>query len=200
MLAEILFEFAGEPAKRKYYRFELPKEVGFIKKGEIVVVEGINPGETRLGIFVRAFRRDFEASKKLGKKRFSHKKVIKKAHKNSLINLVKKRYELVKDLAVSGDVYDKYKKDYRNNDSKNLEEIRKLLMRNIIVAAEDQKQKTEATRVFIFGNMKIILADNVVIDLIALTPQKTDWVRPVELEKIAVDYINKMEDQKLLIV
>ena len=55
MFAAILFEFAGKPAKREYFIFKLPEELGVITKGDIVVVEGIKPGETRLGIFVRAY-------------------------------------------------------------------------------------------------------------------------------------------------
>lgn len=191
MFAHILFEFAGEHAQRQYFTFELPEDIGVLKKGEILVVEGINPGETRLGIFVRAFPIDHEAIKYPEKYPF-RKKVIKKAHKNSLINLVKRRYEIVKDLRVPNTIYKKYKKEFQNNADKDKDEVRKSLMRNIIIAAEKHRKKPKLTKVFVFGNMKIILEANVVRDLIRLEPKKIDWIRPRELEKIAVDYIDKM--------
>ena len=197
MFAAILFEFAGQPAKREYLIFKLSEELGTIQKGDIVVVEGINSGGTRLGIFVRAYPKYYK-SRQLKQRYFPSKKVIKKAHKNSLINLVKKRYDIVKDLEVPNGVYEKYKKDYRDNQDKTPEEVRKLLMRNIIIASEDHRRRTKETRVFIFGNMQIILKDNVVMDLMPLNRQKTIWLRPRALEKIALEYINKMENQKLL--
>jgi len=197
--AVILFEFAGQSAKREYCIFKLSEELGAIKKGDIVVVEGVRPGETRLGIFIRAYPK-YYVSKKVIQRYIPRRKVLKKAHKNSLINLVKKRYDIVKDLEVSNEVYEKYKKDYRDNQDKTSEEIRKLLMRNIIIAAEDRRKRTKTTRVFIFGNMKIVLEDNIVIDLISLDRQETTWIRPRELEKIALEYINKMENKKLLLV
>ena len=63
MFVAILFEFAGKPAKREYFIFKLPEELGAITKGDIVVVEGIKPGETRLGIFVRAFPKYIKSKK-----------------------------------------------------------------------------------------------------------------------------------------
>ena len=199
MFAAILFEFAGQPAKREYCIFKLSEELGAIRKGDIVVVEGVNPGETRLGVFVRAFPKYYR-SRKHKLQYFPRKHVLKKAHKNSLINLVKKRYNLVKDLEVPNEVSEKYKNDYRGNQDKTPEEVRKLLMRNIIVAAEDHRKRTETTRVFIYGNMKIILNNNIVIDLIPLNRQATGWIMPRELANIALGYIDKMENQKLLLV
>jgi len=199
VFAAILFEFAGQPAKREYCIFKLSKELGAINTGDIVVVEGVTPGETRLGIFVRAYPK-YYVSKKVIQRYMPRRKVLKKAHKNSLINLVKKRYDIVKDLEVSNAVYEKYKRDYKDNQDKTPEEIRKLLMRNIIIATEDRRNRKKPTRIFIFGNMKIVLKDNIVIDLIPLDKQETTWIRPRELEKIAFDYINKMETQKLLLV
>ena len=199
VFAAILFEFAGQPAKREYCIFELSKELGAIQKGDIVVVEGVIPGETRLGIFVRAYPKYF-VSKKVIQRYMPRRKVLKKAHKNSLINLVKKRYDIVKDLEVSNAVYEKYKKDYKDNQDKTPEEIRKRLMRNIIIAAEDRRNRNKSTRIFIFGNMKIVLKDNIVIDLIPLNRQETTWIMPRELGNIALEYIDKMENQKLILV
>ena len=199
VFAAILFEFAGQPAKREYCIFELSKELGAIQKGDIVVVEGVIPGETRLGIFVRTYPKYF-VSKKVIQRYIPRRKVLKKAHKNSLLNLVKKRYRIVKDLEVSNEAYEKYKKDYKDNQDKTPEEVRKYLMRNIIVAAEDRRQRTKTNRVFIFGNMKIVLKDNIVIDLIPLNRQETTWINPRELENIALEYIDKMENQKLILV
>ena len=101
---------------------------------------------------------------------------------------------------MSNEVYEKYKKDYRDNHNKTLEEVRRRLMRNIIISAEDYRRRTNVARVFIFGNMKIVLKDNMVINLIPLNRQKTMWVRPTTLEQIAFEYINKMENQNLLLV
>ena len=199
MFAAILFEFAGQPAKREYCIFKLSEELGAIKKGDIVVVEGFTLGGKRLGIFVRAFSKYYR-SRKHKLQFFPRKQVLKKAHKNSLINVVKKRYALVKDLEVPNEVYEKYKNDYRGNQDKTPEEVRKLLMRNVIVAAEDFRKRTKTTRVFIFGNMKIVLNDNIVVDLIRLNRQETGWVMPRELGNIALEYIDKMENQKLLLV
>ena len=139
-------------------------------------------------------------SKKVIQRYIPRRKVLKKAHKNSLLNLVKKRYRIVKDLEVSNEAYEKYKKDYRDNQDKTPEEVRKYLMRNIIVAAEDRRKRTKTKRVFIYGNMKIILNDNIVIDLIPLNRQETTWIMPRELGNIALEYIDKMENQKLLLV
>lgn len=199
VFAAILFEFAGQSAHREYFIFKLSEELGAIRKGDIVVVEGFNPGETRLGIFIRAFPKYYRSSK-VRQIYLPGKHVLRKAHKNSLINLVKKRYDIVKGLEVSNEVYEKYKKDYRDNHNKTLEEVRRRLMRNIIIAAEDYRRRTNAARVFIFGNMKIVLKDNMVINLIPLNRQKTMWVRPTALEQIALEYINKMENQNLLLV
>ena len=199
VFAAILFEFAGQPAKREYCIFELSKELGAIQKGDIVVVEGVIPGETRLGIFVRTYPK-YYVSKKVIQRYIPRRKVLKKAHKNSLVNLVKKRYDIVKDLEVSNAVYEKYKKDYKDNQDKTPEEVRKYFMRNIIVAAEDRRKRTKTKRVFIYGNMEIILNDNIVIDLIPLNRQETTWIMPRELGNIALEYIDKMENQKLILV
>ena len=199
VFAAILFEFAGQPAKREYCIFELSKELGAIQKGDIVVVEGVIPGEARLGVFVRTYPK-YYVSKKVIQRYIPRRKVLKKAHKNSLINLVKKRYDIVKDLEVSNEAYEKYKKDYKDNQDKTPEEVRKYLMRNIIVAAEDRRKRTKTKRVFIYGNMEIILNDNIVIDLIPLNRQETTWINPRELENIALEYIDKMENQKLILV
>ena len=113
------------------------------------------------------------------------------------MSLVTKRYDIVKDLEVPNTVYEKYKRDYRDNQDKTPEEVRKCLMRNIIIAAEDYRISTEETRIFIFGNMLIALKDNVVMDLMPLNCQKTAWVKPTELDQIALDYINQMESYQL---
>ena len=199
MFAAILFEFAGQSAHREYFIFKLPEELGVICKGDIVVVEGFNPGETRLGIVIRAFPKYYRSSK-VRQIYLPGKRVLRKAHKNSLINLVKKRYDIVKGLEVSKEVYEKYKKDYRDNHNKTPEEVRRRLMRNIIVSSEDLTECNKEIRVFIFGNMKIVLKDNIVIDLIPLNRQKTMWVKPTALEQIALEYINKMENQNLILV
>ena len=73
-------------------------------------------------------------------------------------------------------------------------------MRNIIIAAEDRRNRNKLTRIFIFGNMKVVLKDNIVIDLIPLNRQETTWIMPRELGKIALEYIDKMENKKLLLV
>ena len=58
-----LFEFAGQSVHREYFIFKLSEELGAIRKEDIVVVEGFNPGETRLGIFTRAFPKYYRFSK-----------------------------------------------------------------------------------------------------------------------------------------
>lgn len=196
MFAAVLFEFAGKPAKREYFIFTLSEELGAITKGDIVVVEGFNPGETRLGIFVRAFPK-YIKSRKVKQTYLPEKHVLKKANRDRLISLVTKRYDIVKDLEVPNAVYEKYKRDYRDNQDKTPDDVRKCLMRNIIIAAEDHRISTEETRVFIFGNMLIALKDNVVMDLLPLNRQPTVWVKPTELDQIALEYINEMESYQL---
>ena len=48
--------------------------------------------------------------------------------------------------------------------------------------------------------VEIILNDNIVIDLIPLNRQETTWIMPRELGNIALEYIDKMENQKLILV
>ena len=192
MLAVILFDFAGKQARREHSIFTLSEELGDLTKGDIVVVEGFSPGEQMLGIFMRAFP-NYIKSRKVKQIYLPRKQVLKKACKSGLLNLVTRRYDIVKDLEISNTVYEKYKNDYRYNQDKTLEEVRRYLMRNIIIAAEDHIRRTEEMRVFIFGNMEIVLKDNVVIDLIPLNRQQTVWVKPTELDQIALEYINEME-------
>ena len=39
-----------------------------------------------------------------------------------------------------------------------------------------------------------------IIDLMPLDCQKTPWIRPIALEQIALEYIDKMEHKKYLLV
>lgn len=196
MFAHILFEFAGNSTPRQYYAFELPTEVGDIKKGQIVVVEGKEPGEKLLGVFVERFYVD-KIAKRYPDKYPSRKKVLKKAHKNSLISLVKKRYELFKDIELTKGAYKKYRRAFKRNDNLDKETIRKNMIRNLIVASEMAGKEKGNRRVFRFGNMQIIMDDQTIIDLIPLAPKTILWVKPNELFQIANDYVQKMESELL---
>lgn len=192
MFAKVLFEFGGNPAHRRFYTFELPAEVGVLKSGQLVVVEGREEGEKSLGIFVAAFKVDVEAMQDPDKFPF-RKKIIKKAHKNSLNALVKKRYELFKDIEITKAPYKKYRKEFKNNAQMEKSDIRKHLIRNLIVAAELVGKADGRKRVFRFGNMQMIVKENRLVDLIALPNKKIHWVRPQELVEIATNYIYKIE-------
>ena len=196
MFAHILFEFGGKPTNRQLYTFELPPEVGFLKAGQLVVVEGKEPGEKILGIFVRAFHTDYEAIK-YPEKYPTRKKVIKKAHKNSLIALVKKRYQLFQDIHITKGSYKAYQTAFKNNAHLDKQTIRKNLLRNLIVAAEVVGKRKGARRAFRFGNMQIMMRDNTIVDVVALEPKKVAWVKPEELFQIAHDYVEKMESELL---
>ena len=196
MFAHILFEFAGNSTPRQYYAFELPTEVGDIKKGQIVVVEGKEPGEKLLGVFVERFYVD-KIAKRYPDKYPSRKKVLKKAHKKSLISLVKKRYELFKEIELTKGAYKKYRRAFKRNDNLDKETIRKNMIRNLIVASEMADKAKGNRRVFRFGNMQIIMNDQTIIDLIPLAPKKILWVKPEELFQIANDYVQKMESELL---
>ena len=196
MFAHILFEFAGNTTPRQYYTFELPAEVGVLKKGQLVVVEGKEPGEKLLGIFVERFFVD-KIAQRYPEKYPSRKKVLKKAHKNSLIHLVKKRYELFKEIELTKSAYKKYRRAFKRNENLDKETIRKNMIRNLIVASEMGNKAKGTRRVFRFGNMQIIMNDQTIVDLIPLQPKKILWVKPKELVQIANDYVEKMENELL---
>ena len=85
MFAIVNFNFIGNIYKNNTYTFKT--DVKNLVEGDIVVVEGIEIGETVLAVFVRYKKQDG------GQER---KSLLKRAHKNTLKSLIEKGWKCLK--------------------------------------------------------------------------------------------------------
>lgn len=170
--ALVTFNFLGNQYNDKKYLFQT--SVVGLKEGDIVIVESDkNPNGQVLALFVRYVEND--------RYEIERKKLLKKAHKNTLNSIVKKRIEHYKNVKISKAVYKQYRKRFEGNANLEKEKIQKLLIRNICISPKTNKKNTERYR---FGSMMIVVKNNEIIALERYNNGRI-WLRPRIVEDIA---------------
>lgn len=185
MFAIVRFDFIGNPYSPQKYIFKT--DVENLVEGDIVVVEGINVGESILAVFVRYQEQDDGENRKL---------LLKKAHKNTLKSLMRKRVELFKNVEIPRLCYHHYRTQFKNNGGLSDLEIKQKIIRNICVSPSIAKNKKGTVRYF-FGGMRISIRDNEIVSLVKIGIE--GWVRPKVLEQIAEEYIAQEFEKELAI-
>lgn len=176
--ALVSFAFNGGFYHEKKYLFKT--EVKGLVKGDVVVVEGINEGETTLAVFSKYVSEDMFPE-------HQRKVLLKKAHKNSLKSVMKKRVELFKNITISNGMCDEYRRLFKNNETLSDDEVRIKIIRNLSVAARRFSPHKNTYRYF-FGKMQLVLKDEVLCNL-AEHKQNVIWIRPNSLDELAEQYL-----------
>jgi len=180
MFAVVSFDFGGNFYSTKTYVFKT--DVEKLVLGDIVVVEGINPGETELAVFVQYKKHKKDEARE-------RKSLLKKAHKNTLKSLMKKNVESFKDIKIPKIHSHHYRTQFKDNKELSDLEIKQKIIRNLCVSPIRPTENQVTVRYF-FGSMRISLRNNEVVSLVKVG-NKTTWIRPRVLEQIAEEYINQ---------
>lgn len=175
--ALVSFAFNGGFFNEKKYLFKT--EVKGLVKGDVVVVEGRNEGETTLAVFSKYVDEDLFPQQR--------KVLLKKAHKNTLKSVMKKQVELFKDVTIAKGMCNQYRILFKNNETLSDDEIRIKIIRNLSVAAQRFSPHKNTYRYF-FGTMQLVLKDGVLCNL-TQHKQNVVWIRPNLLDELAEQYL-----------
>lgn len=186
MFAIVSFDFVGNFYSTKRYIFKT--DVKNLVCGDVVVVEGKKPGETVLAIFVGYKPYD---------KGPERKSLLKKAHKNTLKSLMKKRVETFKDIKIPKIYCHFYRTQFSGNRELNDFEIKQKIIRNLCVSPIRSFNSTEngITERHFFGSMRISVRNNEIVSLVRVS-NKRKWIRPFVLEEIAEEYLDQVFEKE----
>ena len=187
--ALVSFAFAGNHFEQQLYVYKT--EADGLNKGDLVLVESDSKKGYSLAMF-ECYKLTDEEAERFPEKEFIRKTLIKKAHKNMLNSLIRKRVLELKDIEIADGVYKCYRNSFRNNKGLSEIEIKKKLIRNMSVAAEPVRIKDNGVTRYKFGLMCINVRDNCVIEVAASNKKYLKWTRPKQLELIAEEYIEKL--------
>lgn len=176
--ALVSFAFNGGIFREKKYLFKT--NVKGLVRGDVVVVEGINEGETNLAVFSKYVEEDLFPERQ-------RKVLLKKAHKNTLKSVMRKRVELFKDVYISNGMCKQYRRLLKNHENLSDDEIRKIIIRNLSVAAKRYCPQKGTERYF-YDSMQFVLKDGVLCNL-TLHKKNVSWIEPNLLFNLAEQYL-----------
>lgn len=178
--ALVSFAYIGGAYDERKYLFKT--DIKGLVRGDVVVVEGRNEGETTIAVFSKYVAED----RLPGRQR---KDLLKKAHKNTLKSVMKQRVELFKGIIIPKKLYPKYYKAFKNDEGLSKEEVRAKIVRNLSVAAYRYSSQKNTERYFT-EEMQIVVKNGVLQNIVQ-NEKNVKWIRPNLLDGIAELYIEQ---------
>lgn len=175
MYALVSFSFAGGHFSSKKYFFKSNNEN--FKLGDLVVVEGILPGETTIAMFIRYEEEDLSTQ-------FERKSILRKAHGNTLKSIAKKRHQYFLTFDISKEALGMAKKNFSEFEGKTDEEIKNTLIKRLSVAPKRLVRPKNLERYY-YDHMQITVKDNEVVGVTA-NIKDTTWRFPTQLESYLI--------------
>jgi len=175
-LAMVTFAFCGGIYQKRKYFFQTDLTENDLTKGDFVVVEGPKKDSTTIARFIRFIEVDDDFQ-------YGQKKLLKKAHGNTLKSLVQKRRKMFAELYIKPKVYDKLREVFPHYAEWTDEAIAKMLVDRLAVAAKQYNAYWKHTRYF-YDDMYIAVRGKTIVD-VWLNPinDKITWRPPTQLEK-----------------
>lgn len=175
MYGLVSFAFAGGHFSRKKYCFKT--HIENFKLGDLVVVEGVLPGETTIAMFIRYEQEDLFPENK-------RKLILRKAHGNTLKSLVNKRYQYFSTFNFHKGIFKMVKKKFPEFFDMTEEEIKNMLVYRLSVAPKIAVPSKQVEKYY-YDNMQIVSKNDEVIT-VTENNKETTWRRPTQLEKYLI--------------